>query len=82
MPAILPVIILLLILFLVRNFLPLDKSKINLFEVALTGAGAALVATFLYYFTSKTFKNYIDKVFVKLKQALVKISGKKYIHFI
>ena len=82
MPAILPVIMLLLILFSVRNFLPLDKSKLNLFQVALTGAGSALIATFLYYFTSKTFKNYIDKVFVKLKQALVKISGKKYIHFI
>jgi len=82
MPAILPVIMLLLILFSVRNFLPLDKSKLNLFQVALTGAGSALIATFLYYFTSKTFKNYIDKVFVKFKQALVKISGKKYIHFI
>jgi hypothetical protein len=81
-PAILPVIALLLILFSVRNFLPLEKSKLNLFEIALSGAGAALIATFLYYFTSKTFKNYIDQLFVKFKQTLVKILSKKHIHFI
>jgi O-antigen/teichoic acid export membrane protein len=81
-PAILPVIALFLILFWIRDFLPLEKNKLNLFEVVLTGAGAALIATFLYYFTSKPFKNYIDKLLVKFKQARVKVSAKKHIHFI
>ncbi len=81
-PAILPVIGLLLILFSVRNFLPIEKSKVNLLEVALTGAVAAVIATFVYYFTSKTFKNYIDQLFVKLKQTVIKILSKKAIHLI
>jgi O-antigen/teichoic acid export membrane protein len=81
-PAVPPIIVLIIILFSVHNFLPAEKSKLNLFEVVSTGAGAAIIATLVYYFTSKTFKNYIDGLLVKFKQTLIRTLDKKHVHFI
>jgi O-antigen/teichoic acid export membrane protein len=77
-PALLPVILLLLILFLSRGFLPLTKGKLYLFEVALTGAAASLIATVLYYFTSKVFRKYINQVFVMFQRLFLKLTSKRY----
>jgi len=81
-PAVLPIIILLLILFSIRDSLPLIKGKLYLFEVVLTGAGASLIATFLYYFTSNVFRNYMNQLFSKLKLTFIKIVQKRYIHLL
>ena len=81
-PAILPVVILLLILFSIRDSLPLIKGKLYLFEVVLTGAGASLIATFLYYFTSNIFRNYMNQLFSRLKLTFVKIVQKRYINLL
>ncbi|HVX26661.1 MAG TPA: hypothetical protein VHB70_09985 [Parafilimonas sp.] len=75
LPALPPVILLMLILFSVRGFLPLQKSKTGLFEVVFTGAAAAFLATVLYYFTSKFFRNYIDLLFLKFRKSRSKVKA-------
>jgi O-antigen/teichoic acid export membrane protein len=76
-PACLPVIVLLAILFSVRDFLPLEKSKLYLFEVVFTGMAAAGIATFIYYFTSSVFSNYVNQLLTKLKRPFINIAGQK-----
>ncbi|MEP6681995.1 MAG: hypothetical protein ABJA35_02000 [Parafilimonas sp.] len=72
-PAVLPVLLLLILLFSTRNFLPLEKNKLNLFKVMLTGLGASLLATVLYYFTSTIFRRYTNQLFLKFKHPFAKI---------
>jgi hypothetical protein len=76
LPAIIPVILLLLALFLSRGFLPLIKGKLYLFEVILTGASASVIATLVYYFTSEIFRKYINRVFVKFHRSYSKLTLK------
>ena len=78
-PALPAIAVLLLILFFVRDFLPLEKSKLNFLKVVITGALAALTAIVVYYFTSRIFKNYIDQLFTRSKQTFIKVVGKKHI---
>lgn len=66
-PAIPAVIILIIFLISVRGLLPLDKSKLNLFIVALTGVSGAFMATLVYYFTSNIFKNYVNGLLGKVR---------------
>jgi len=76
LPAIIPVILLLLALLFSRGFLPLIKGKLYLFEVILTGASASLIATLVYYFTSEIFRKYINRVFVKFHRTYSKLTLK------
>ena len=68
LPAVLPVIILAITLIFVRNYLPLEKSKLNLIFVAITGIAATALATGIYYFTSQSFRNYTINLILKFKQ--------------
>jgi len=76
-PALPAIAALILILLFVRNFLPVEKNKLNLLKVVLTGAGATVIATCIYYFTSTVFRNYINELISKLKQPLKKLQAKK-----
>ena len=70
LPAIIPVLLLVIILFSIHNFMPLSKGKINLLIVAITGITAVFIATFAYYFTSEVFRNYINPQLLKISKRL------------
>jgi O-antigen/teichoic acid export membrane protein len=72
LPAVLPIIILISFLLSVRNYLPLEKGKLNLLEVVATGVVSACVAIIVYYFTSPYFKNYTTDLVLKIKQRILR----------
>lgn len=77
LPACMPVVILLLMLFTLRNFLPVEKNKLYLLEVVVTGIIAVGIATIVYYFTSPVFNNYVNKLLPKLKHPFISLTHKK-----
>ncbi|CAM4083190.1 lipopolysaccharide biosynthesis protein [Flavobacterium sinopsychrotolerans] len=65
-PMLLPIFFLISVLFTIRDFLPKEKSKINLLIVAIA-AGFFIVITFIIqYFSSENWRNQVKKI-LKLK---------------
>jgi O-antigen/teichoic acid export membrane protein len=64
-----PILFLIIISILFKDYLPLEKSKKNFIFVVLSGAVIFFVATIIYYFNQKDFRDYINKnfIFKKLK---------------
>ncbi|MDR0676862.1 MAG: hypothetical protein LBF97_07500 [Elusimicrobiota bacterium] len=68
---IIPIIFLIISLFLSKNYLPIEKSKINFMIVALFGGLLSFFATLIYYFTQKNFREYVNKMLLKTKNKFV-----------
>ncbi len=76
-PAILPVGLLIFSLLFLRNYLPLEKNKLYLLEVVITAIVSSGASMLLYYFTSPIFKNYINNIFIRIKQSVTNFGGRK-----
>ena len=65
LPAVIPVTLFILIIYNVRDYLPLGKNKLNLLFVISCGAGATAVGVVTYYLTSPVFKTYVNNIVFK-----------------
>ena len=74
-PAILPVILLIAMLFFIRDYLPEDKSKINLLIYGVANLFVFSFATLVYYFTSKIFRLSINELFLKVRIRYLPMTG-------
>jgi peptidoglycan biosynthesis protein MviN/MurJ (putative lipid II flippase) len=66
-PVLIPLAFMILFAFLVHDFLPNEKSKINLLTVSSVTGTMILAAISLMYFTSAYFRNQLNKVFLLVK---------------
>ncbi|MBC9933806.1 lipopolysaccharide biosynthesis protein [Chitinophaga qingshengii] len=64
-PAILPVLAMLLLLIPLSGYLPQEKNKLSLLLTISVGGVAAFVALVIYYFTSVIFCGYIKNIYYK-----------------
>jgi len=62
LPAIFPCLVLVGFMFLVRDVLPLEKSKLNLFIFAGINGLAVCLAMVVYYFSSSLFRSYSSQI--------------------
>lgn len=60
-PMVFPVIFLISISYLIRDYLPLEKAKINLLTVAVIICGLIFFSFIIQYYTSKKWRNQINK---------------------
>ena len=71
LPAVLPVIFIFAFTFLTRDYLPIEKSKLNLLLYFIYNGFVVMFAFIIYYFSSLAFKkninNYVMPLFIKLK---------------
>lgn len=58
-PALLPSLVMIVILFVARFYLPAEKDKINLILVIFVGIVSTGVGLIIYFFTSISFKGYV-----------------------
>ncbi len=65
LPALIPLILMILSLLLVRPYLPLTIGKINMLYYFLSIGIIVLMGVVCYYFTSKIFKEYVNKLGVE-----------------
>lgn len=66
-----PTLIQVVILLCVVGFMPIEKAKVNLFLVVLTGAMSTIAAIGAFYFISMPFRTFLrDSLFAKLKQSV------------
>jgi O-antigen/teichoic acid export membrane protein len=66
-PILFPIIFLIVAAFIVKDFLPFEKSKLNLFMVAVTAGSLILVSFIIQYFSSVQIRTYINKTLTDYK---------------
>jgi O-antigen/teichoic acid export membrane protein len=62
-PMILPLLFIIIASFSVRDYLPQEKSKLNLMVVAVVIAGLIVISFIIQYFTSESWKQQMSKTF-------------------
>ena len=61
-PAILPSAFLIVLLFWLKDFMPIEKSPVNVAAVVATGAAASALALLIYYWRSSEFRAAVANV--------------------
>jgi len=74
-PSILPIISAVLILFFIRNFIPISEEKINMFYSIISGGFALIIFLLIYYFTCISFKEYCNYLFAKVNSYFLKLKN-------
>lgn len=69
-PTIFPLIIIITLLLVVKPFLPDNIGKLNLFYYFISIGIINIIGLIVYYFTSKVFKEYSDKLIINLVQRI------------
>ena len=69
-PTIFPLIIIITLLFVVKPFLPDNIGKLDLFYYFISIGIINILGLIVYYFTSKVFKEYSDKLIINLVQRI------------
>ncbi len=66
-PFILPTLLMCIGLFYISHYLPMEKGKVNLLIVALTGGSAVLLTSLLIYITSRKIRTIFKAIILNLK---------------
>ena len=67
LPMLFPVLFLIFATFLIRDYLPVEKSKVNLLVVAIVMGALIFLSFVIQYFVSQTWRQQMNKVRVSFK---------------
>lgn len=66
LPGLAPAVLLIAGLWMASSYLPLEKGKLNLVIVVVTGGVLSLLATGIYYLTAPAFRKYVNNILQKV----------------